>query len=173
MVTISGIDHQLAVTAGGKTGSMFFVNETKTVPINLFGIMEVYTLINSTFGSFGAINGKVEVHGTGGLLDTFTLTQGINIRDHFAGPFNNVATGLNGTLPYQTGVRFDQQKFVLSSAFHSATLTEIRFIGENNFGSNGNPMLQSLNLRAVPEPASMVVLGLGLVALVRRKSRVR
>lgn len=170
-VNVAGIDHRLAQTTSGKTGSMFFVNETKTITINEFGIGEVYTLINSTTGVNGQLNGRIEIAGSGGLLQTVVLTQGDNIRDHFNGSFNNSAPNLNGTLSYQSGVRFDQQKIVLDAAFHSATLTEIRFIGQNNFGSNGSPMLQSLTLEAVPEPGTVIALTAGVALLVRRKAK--
>jgi len=171
VVNVAGINHQLALTAGGKTGSMFFANDTKIVPINLFGMAEVYTLINSAQGIVNQHNGLIEIHGSGGLLQTVNLTQGINVRDHFNGNWNNIATGLNGSVGYQTGVRFDQQKIVLNSAFHNATLTEIRFIGQNNTGGNGSPMLQSLTIAAVPEPATMVVLGAAGLAVLRRRNR--
>lgn len=171
IVTIAGIDHQLAKGANGKTGSMFFANETKIVPINLTGIAEIYTLINSANGINGQLNGVIEIHGTNNLVQTVTLTQGINIRDHFNGNWNNVATGLNGTVSYQTGVRFDQQKIVLDPLFHGETVTEIRFIGQNNNGGNGSPMLQSLTVVPVPEPATMVVLGLAGLAALRRRNR--
>lgn len=170
-VTVGGIDHQLAVTTSNRTGSMSFVNETRTVPINVFGVSEVYTLINSTVGAFGQLNGQVEVHGSGGLVQTLTLIQGDNIRDHFNGNFNNVAPNLNSSLAYPTGVRFDQQRIVLDPTFHTATLTEIRFVGQNNFGNNGNPMLQSLSLRLVPEPASLAIVAAGLAGLLRRARR--
>jgi hypothetical protein len=66
-------------------------------------------------------------------------------------------------------VRLDQQKFVLNSAFHSETLVDMKFTGSNNFGSNGNLMLQSLTVNPVPEPGTMTALGLGLAAFLRRK----
>lgn len=171
IVTVSGIDHQLAKTSAGKTGSMFFVNETKTISVNEFGIGEVYTLINSTVGINGQLNGRIEIVGSGGLLQTVVLTQGDNIRDHVQGNYNNIAPNLNGSISYSTGVRFDQQKIVLDSAFHTATLTEIRFIGQNNFGNNGSPMLQSLTLEAVPEPGTMIALAAGALMLRRKRSK--
>ncbi len=168
-VTIAGIDHVLAKTSTGRTGSMFFANNTKVVPVGVFGVKEVYTLINSTVGAFGAFNGKVEFFGAGGAYQTFDLIQGDNIRDHYNGSYNNVASNLNGTISYTSGVRFDQQKFVLDTAFHSVDLVEIKFVGSNNAGSNGSPMLQSLTVNPVPEPATIAALGLGLAAVIRRK----
>lgn len=146
MVNIAGIDHRIALTTTNRSGAMLFINETKTVPINLFGIHEVYTIINTGYGVFGQGNGQVEVHGSGGLLQTVPLTQGNNIRDHYNGNYVNVAPNVNGTIYYGSGVRFDQQKIVLNPAFHSAILTEIRFVGQNNGGFNGRPFLQSLTL---------------------------
>jgi len=168
-VTIGGVDQELAKTAQGRTGAMLVVNDTRTVPIGVFGVREVYTLINSTVGVINELNGKVEFFGTGGAYQSFDLIQGVNIRDHYNGSYNNIATGLNGTVSYSTGVRFDQQKFVLDSAFHSVDLIEMKFTGSNNFGNNGNPMLQSLTVNPVPEPGTMVALGLGLGAMIRRK----
>ncbi|HLO98375.1 MAG TPA: PEP-CTERM sorting domain-containing protein [Fimbriimonas sp.] len=170
-VTISGIDHRIALTSGGKSGGMFFNDQTKTIAVGEFGIHEVYTIINSGQGAFGQLNGIIEIHGSGGLLQTVSLIQGDNIRDHYNGNYNNTATNINGSLGYASGVRFDQQKIVLDPAFHTATLTEIRFIGQNNFGNNGSPMLQSLTLNTVPEPASMLILAAGAGALLRRRSK--
>ncbi|MCE9559408.1 MAG: hypothetical protein K8R88_10690 [Armatimonadetes bacterium] len=154
-VSIAGIDHQLARTSTGKSGSMVFGGTTNIIPIGQFGVKEIYTLINSGFGTNGQLNGRIEAHGSGGLLQTFLLTQGDNIRDHYNGNYNNSAPNVNGTLSYSTGVRFDQQKMVLSSAFHTATLTELRFIGQNNGGSNGNPFLQALSLELV-QPTNVI-----------------
>lgn len=168
-VTIAGIDHELAKTQNGKTGAMLVVNDSRSVPIGVFGVREVYTLINSTVGAFGELNGKLEFFGSGGAYQSFDLIQGFNIRDHYNGLFNNTATNLNGTLSYPTDVRLDQQKFVLNSAFQSETLVDMKFTGSNNFGSNGNPMLQSLTVNPVPEPGTMAALSLGLAAFLRRK----
>ncbi|MBL8059090.1 MAG: hypothetical protein JNK63_00065 [Chthonomonas sp.] len=150
MFTIAGIEHRIAVNTLNQSSCMFVTNETKIIPVNVFGVTEVYPSINSGYGSIGQLNGRVEVHGSGGLLHTYVLTQGDNIRDHYNGNYNNIAPNVNGTHVMGTGVRFDQQKIVLPAAFHGAVLTEVRLVGQNNNGLNGSPMIQSLSLVQAP-----------------------
>jgi hypothetical protein len=84
-VTIAGIDYELAKTQNGKTGAMLVVNDSRMVPIGVFGVKEVYTLINITVGVLNELNGKVAFFGSGGAYQSFDLRQGLNIRDHFNG----------------------------------------------------------------------------------------
>lgn len=146
MLTLGGIEHRIAVNGSNESACMFVANETKIVPVNSFGVAEVYTIINSGYGAFGQPNGQVEIHGSGGLVHTIPLMQGDNIRDHYNGNYNNSAPNVNATHNFSTGVRMDQQKIVLPVAFQAALLTEIRLVAQNNVGLNGTPMLQSVSL---------------------------
>ena len=150
-----------------------------TIPAGIFGASTVYTLINSGFGEFGAVNGRLEFVGTGGAFASFDLTQGFNIRDHFDGFFNNIVTDPTiVTADFGGGVRLDRQTFDLPASFATETLTEIRFIGTGAGIPQGEAFLAAATVRtstkAVPEPSSFALAGvggLGLVGYVLRRRR--
>ena len=78
----------------------------------------VYTLINSAFGSAGANNGTLEFVGMNGAFASFTLIQGVNIRDHFNGAFVNFLSDPTVvTANFAGDVRLDRQTFQLPNAF--------------------------------------------------------
>ena len=106
--------------------------------VNLTGATHLYTLINSTWGVVGATNGKVEVFGTNGAYASLTLIQGVNIRDHYQGTYQNSISDPT-VLPtlFSSGVRLDRQVIELPASFDGQTVTEVRFqgIGDNPNGS--------------------------------------
>jgi hypothetical protein len=153
-----------------------------TISTNIFGPNTVYTLINSAFGEFGAVNGRLEFVGTGGAFASFDLTQGFNIRDHFNGFFNNIVTDPTiVTANFGGDVRLDRQTFVLPASFSTQTLTEIRLVGTNSGNpGEGEAFLAAATVQtpasAVPEPSSLTLLaigGLGVVGWIRRRNRVK
>jgi hypothetical protein len=166
-LTVGGIPFVLANIPGGGTGIVQTAPASQSAP-SIFDIVvdipsagTVYTLINSAFGQLGFTDGSVEFIGTNGADATFLLIQGMNIRDHFNGVFNNTIEP--GTLSADFGPdRLDRQTFVLPGIFANSTLTDIRFSG---FGNDplGEPFLAAVTVAsaAVPEPSSLT---LGCVA---------
>ena len=132
---------------------------------NLTGVTTIYSLINSGFGSLGATAGQVIISGTSGF-NSYALTEGINIRDHYNGFYNNVATGLAGTAQFPGGVRLDMQAFDVSTL---GTLTSLTFEGFNDSNTYflGQPFLAGLTgtdfavTSAVPEPSTWAMMILG------------
>jgi PEP-CTERM motif len=152
------------------------------ISTNILGATVVYTLMNSSFGAFGEDIATIEFHGAGGAFASFELVEGVNIRDHFDGGFNNVIAP--GTPSASFGpndeVRLDRQTFLLPVAFATDTLTHIILTSHNgdNF-ANGQAFLAAATVEtgetasAVPEPATMTLVALGLTgaAAARRKRR--
>jgi len=135
---------------------------TLVFPVNQPDAVAVYTLINSAFGSFGANNGLVEAIGTGGAYASFDLIQGTNIRDYLNNVFNNTV-GPDIESAFYGSVRLDRQVLLLPASFQGQTLTEIRITGTAG-NPSGEPFVAAITV-GVPEPSSLVLAGLGLLAL--------
>ena len=171
-VTIGGIDFAIAPFPGGAaaggTGVVKATEpaETFTFTTNIPGITTVYTLINSGFGTFGVTIGSITFGDLAGDSVTFDLTEGTNVRDHYNGMFNNIATDLYGTAFYPGDVRLDAQQFILPAAFGASTLTSITFAGSPNTGGLGEPFLAAATATtaSVPEASTW--------AMMFRRSRV-
>ena len=127
-------------------------------------------MINSTFGQYGDVAGSVTFTGTGGTY-YFNLTEGLNIRDHYNGLYNNVATNLFGTASYGGGSdRLDAQAFNVAGI---GTLNSIEFdaavpITDSNSQLNGEPFLAAVTadtVAAVPEPSTWAMLLLGFAGI--------
>jgi hypothetical protein len=187
-LTVAGVTFQLSTIAPNNNTAViqgstaFGVSETYTIPVNLFGIQTVDTLINSAFGTLGTDIGSLVFHGAGGETFTYTLTEGFNVRDHFEDGFVNSATNLAGTANFGNPPgtdRLDMQEILLPAIFASATLTSIDF---NSFGQGGNgapfvAAIDAFTTSATPLPAALPLFagGLGALGLLgwRRKRKTR
>jgi PEP-CTERM motif len=140
----------------------------------------LYTLINTSWGDDGVNEGSVVVTGSGGETATLDLIEGFNIRDHYNGFYCNtytdptlVPTYFANQVPNSTDgpVRLDRQMLVLPSSFNGDTVASITFNGIGNGQPDGSPFLAGMTLQTVPEPDSLIVLGLGTLILVVRRAR--
>jgi PEP-CTERM motif len=173
--TIGGIGFNLSGFQGG-TGVLLANNQTFTISgLNIADDGVAYTIINSGDGVFGANIGSITFVGSGGLQVTDQLIEGTNVRDHFFGGFNNVATDLFATAAYQNGnvvpdgpglVHFDVQQFSLAGLDGEA-LSSIIFTSDNPGG--GQPFLAAVTtmnaVAAVPEPSTWAMMILGFVGI--------
>ena len=182
-VTIGGIDFAIAPypagAGSGGSGVVQVVSPTDsfTFDVSLPGITSVYTLINSAFGNLGSTVGAITFGDLSGDSVTFDLTEGLNVRDHYNGFYNNDASDLYGTASYAGGVRLDAQQFILPAAFGASTLTSITFNGVADTGlGGGEPFLAAVTATtsAVPEVSTWAMMlagfaGLGWLGYTRRR----
>lgn len=184
-LTVNGVDFTL-VTNGASPNTLGVVGtnaDSFTFNLSTFslsGVTSIYTLINSGFGAFGSNVGRLTFTDTASNSVAYDLIEGINIRDHYNGFYNNIATGLAGTAQFPGGVRLDMQEFDVSALGTLASVTFEGFSGPNDFFL-GQPFLAGLTgtdfavTAAVPEPSTwaMMILGFAGVGFMayRRKSR--
>jgi len=152
------------------------------ISADVFGATNVYTLINAYAPPAGAQLATVEFIGSGGADETFTLVNGVDVRDFYQGVFANTINGTTtqnafsvsgvqdagGTGNVNTGdvgtYLVDEQDFSLMPAFETQTLTEIVLTDLNG---GGTPILLGVTA-AVPEPTTFSILMLTSTWLVFR-----
>lgn len=148
---------------------------TLVVPVNLFGVQTVYSLVNTLWGSFQPPPGlaSIQFNGSLGASYTFNLVGNSDIRDFLFNVFTNSINNTTTTNVFNAGsgfgnaVRLDMQTIVLPAAFQTQTLTDITFV--DNGGTNDQRIFVaglSVAVAAVPEPTSLLLIGTaGVVAL--------
>ena len=101
-----------------------------TVPINVEGVREVHTLINTDWGQTGPESvASVQFETASGLVHTVSLVGGVDIRDWNQNTFTNTINGTTTTQVVTAGTaRVDKQRITLPSAFAGEELRRIRFI---------------------------------------------
>lgn len=105
---------------------------TLEVPVNVYGVHTVHTLLNTKWGQPGPKSlAAVEFYGTGNRVHRVELIGGVDMRDHFGA--SDHPQSINGTttveaFKHKRGVRLDKQRFVLPARFQSDTLRTIKFI---------------------------------------------
>ena len=150
---------------------------TLTIPVGIYGITTVYTLMNTAVGQSGAQVGTLTAMGSDGATQTFSLIVGDNIRDHFYGSYVNSISAdyvtLNVVGSGQPGTaHLDMQAFSLNSDFANQTLTSITFVSAGG-NPQGVPFIAGLTVSAVPEPGTLLmwVAGISLFACRAKKHR--
>jgi hypothetical protein len=134
---------------------------TLTIPVGIYGVSTVYTLMNTAVGQLGAQVGTLTAVGSDGATQSFALIEGDNIRDHFYGNYVNTISAnyvtLNVAGSDQPGTaHLDMQAFKLNSEFSQQTLTSITFIGAGG-NPQGVPFIAGLTVSAVPEPSTLLM----------------
>jgi hypothetical protein len=172
------------------TNGQLFSPGSFTVNVGVAGVTDAYTLMNAYAPTSGATLTTVEFIGSAGADQTFTLVNGVDVRDYFQGSFANT---INGTTTQQafsvfgagnvgglTGVVgtfvLDEQHFALNSAFATQTLEDIVYTYS---GAEGTPILAGVSvvtISSVPEPSSVTLMGLGAAVVMgaawrRRRAR--
>ncbi|MCL4221630.1 MAG: hypothetical protein KJZ65_09685 [Phycisphaerales bacterium] len=142
------------------------------VPVNLHGVVSVFTLINTYWGNPDS-NGLASVtfNATGGLSQTFVLVGGVHIRDYNQNPmYTNTINGTTTQQVFDNGrnQRLDMQRFDLDAAFAHETLTSIVI---SDYGANNVQRVIVTGITAmVPAPAALPLLaGAGVLGARRRR----
>jgi hypothetical protein len=95
----------------GSNGQLFSPGSF-TVNVGVAGVTDVYTLMNAYAPTSGFALTTVEFIGSGGADQTFTLVNGVDVRDYFQGAFANT---INGTTTQQafsvSGLVLNQARF--------------------------------------------------------------
>lgn len=155
-----------------------------TIPVNVFGVSSVYTLINTAFGSAGSDVGWVTFNGSLGNSYTVQLIEGANVRDHYWDGFVNTTSDPTTTeavwgLNSPGNAHLDMQNFILPSIFASETLDNIVF-ASNLLGGDGQPFIAGAtvlsSVSTVPDggfTAGLLGLSVGVLGLVRRRLAAR
>ncbi len=112
---------------------------TLTIPVNVFGVDQVNTLINSWWGeSVPGTEASIKFSGSAGASYTYNLDGGSDTRDYFAGGFANTINGSTTINVFDTGTkRIDMQTFMLPQSFWTQTLTSIQ-LADNGSGWLGS-----------------------------------
>ncbi|SEM76380.1 hypothetical protein SAMN04489760_1447 [Syntrophus gentianae] len=147
-----------------------FYGATLTIPVNVYGATSAYTMINSYCGVYGVTIGKIEFYGSDGAYCYADLVEGINVRDHFAGAWNNIIDGVNAMAAFDNGngrARLDMQIYSLTADFSDETLTDIVFTSYMK-GREGQPFIAAATVaaNAVPIPPAVLLFGSGLIGLI-------
>lgn len=142
-----------------------------SLAVEIGGAATLFTLANSAFGQFGALNGTLEVFGTNGAYASFDLIQGDNLRDHFNGVYNNTASNpTNFATDFGGGARLDRQRFDLPAVFAGETVNELRFSGTGS-SATGAAFLAGATFELIPSPgAASVAMLAGMAGLRRRRA---
>jgi len=173
LVTIGGINFNLA-TIGDTGAGVIQLGDGSSVSIadNETGVTSAYVIVNSAFGGFGSNIGSLTFHGAGADQVSFDLIEGVNVRDHFDGFFNNTASDVFATQDYDGGNRYDVYRYDISSL--GGTLTSIEFSSTNVFFAEGQPFLAAVTTTGgVPEPATwaLMLVGFGSLGAALRRAR--
>jgi hypothetical protein len=172
--TWNDVPFNLAVDVNGNKA---FYTATLTIPVNVYGVTKAYSMINSSWGSDGAIIGKMEFLGSNGAYYTVDLKEGTNVRDHFWGGYCNTIDGVNAVDAFNNNpgqARLDMQIYTLPIDFVDEYLTGIVFTSYLEGSQYGNPFIAAATVATpVPIPGAIWLLGSGLVGLVGLGRRIK
>jgi hypothetical protein len=151
-----------------------------TVDIGVFGVSKAYTLINTTWGKVGGPYLSLEFYGDGGAYYKKDLYGDVDVRDYMQSTWTNTINGTTTTevfsgLRLHDGIwkayRADMQTIALPDAFSSQTLLRMVLTDSGDIGFQRG-QLSGMTVEAVPEPATVLAVALGLgAALARRRRR--
>ncbi|MGA2590435.1 MAG: hypothetical protein ABSH32_11000 [Bryobacteraceae bacterium] len=99
-----------------------------TVPVGVYGVTSVFTLLNSMWGQFGPTPYLfVTFKGSNGGTVTAPLVGNVNVRDYNNDGGDNDINNTTTTQVWTNGLgqRLDRQEYILPAAFASQSLTSV------------------------------------------------
>jgi hypothetical protein len=114
-----------------------------TIPVNVYGVSSIFTLMNSMWGLAGpAAYLYITFTGSGGATETVPLVGNVRVRDYNNDDNTNTINNTNTVQVWTNGEgqRLDRQEFVLPAAFATQTLNSVTITdtGSEGNGTNGS-----------------------------------
>lgn len=149
------------------------------IPIGVFGVMEVHSLISTIWGVADISLLTIEFFGEGGgdgpsIGDPYhrvDLVGNDDIREYLQGANTNEINGESTVEVFLSNngqKRMDKVAITLPNSFHNTTLLSIRVTDLGGVGVQ-RTVLSGITLGVIPAPGSIVVLAGGLMAATRRR----
>ncbi|MBU6995382.1 PEP-CTERM sorting domain-containing protein [Ferrovum myxofaciens] len=183
-VAISGGGTNNFWTGGGSSNAPSGTYSTTLTFGNILDVTNVYTMINTLWGTTNTNPTPLNIAfnaGNGVASYTKSLVGNVDVRDYNNGFYTTTINGTTTTNAFTNGQgqRLDMQNYALPSYFltdglASITLTEIGAPGYEKAMFNALTLQTSAGVpAAVPEPASVALLGIGLLGLMAGLRRYR
>ncbi|MBN2133831.1 MAG: PEP-CTERM sorting domain-containing protein [Sedimentisphaerales bacterium] len=137
---------------------------TLSIDVGVYGVTDVYTLINTHAGASGPDSyASLVFTGSGGATYTKHLVGNEDIRDYYPNIYTNLINGTTTTQVFWSAYndeRLDMQHIVLPFEFATQTLTTIVLVDD------GRPyfqrtVLDGVTVQYVPEPSILALIGIG------------
>ena len=136
---------------GPSTGTI-----TRTIPVNLSGVTEIHTLMNTTFGQQGPDSYlQLRFIGSAGADYTKSFIGNVDVRDLYNGTWTNSINGTTTVNVFNTALnyRIDKQTISLPPEFATQTLTSIQMIDTGHFDFQRGILYGITALTDAPAPA--------------------
>lgn len=145
---------------------------TLVIPVNIFGVSEAYSLINTFWGANGLpALAAITFNATNGVTYTKDLVGNDDIRDYNQWIWTNSINGITTKQVFNNNQsqRLDMQTFALPAAFANETLLNIT-VSDTGATDVQRLIVAGMTVKVVPAPASGLAMvgGLGLLARRRR-----
>ncbi len=177
--TLGGTPFDLQLSASGNNA--FIGPGSLVIPVNVYGVDNVDTLINSIYGTTGTTTGSITFNGSVSSY-TVDLIEGDNVRDHFYGNYVNTTSSPDVTqavfgINSPGNEHLDMQNFILPSVFNTQMLDSITFDSYGYGNPLGTPFIVGAtavsNVAATPLPASglLMLSALALTGIIGLRRR--
>jgi hypothetical protein len=154
--------------------------ESITIPVGVFGVTAVNTLLNTYWGVSGASVSSLVFTGSNGASSTDNLVGNDDIRNWCCTQTINGTSTINVFSVGASGVNgdpgfLDMQHIVLPVSFSTQALVSVELIDNGGYGESRDILdgitVQSTGISAAPEPGTLATIGLSIVALYEYRRR--